>query len=70
MSILYKHTKDLVFEVSIEKRTNQENIKMLFSNDGGKFGGHEILDGYNLTPKRLLEILQDRNDYSEEELNF
>ena len=36
--------------------------------DCGKFGTDEMLDGYVLTPERLLQILQDRDDYTDDEL--
>ncbi|MCH2218427.1 MAG: hypothetical protein MK076_10230 [Flavobacteriales bacterium] len=35
---------------------------------GGKFGTEELLDTYKLTPKRLLEILQNYEEYKENEL--
>ena len=35
-------------------------ICLLFSADCGKFGADETLDSYKLTPKRLLEILQNK----------
>ena len=48
----------------------QENNKIVidFSSDCGKFGTDEMLDGYVLTPERLLQILQDRDDYTDDEL--
>ena len=48
----------------------QENNKIVidFSSDCGKFGTDEMLDGYVLTPERLLQILQDRDDYTDNEL--
>ena len=70
MSLLYKEPHEVITSVDIEDRCNEGKVKMTFWNDGGKFGTHEILDGYNLTPERLLEILQDRDDYTEEELNI
>ena len=39
-----------------------------FWKDCGKFGTNEPLDGYILTPERLLQILQDRDDYSDDEI--
>ncbi|MGV6830334.1 MAG: hypothetical protein ACWA5P_02070 [bacterium] len=58
MSLLYKNQKDIIYEANIEPRKDHENIKIIFSNDGGKFGTHEVLDEYEISPKKLLEILQ------------
>ena len=70
MSLLYKEQSDIIYEAEIATRESTEEIKIVFSSDCGKFGTDEILDGYKLTPKRLLQILQDRDDYTEEELNI
>jgi len=43
-------------------------IQIDFTSDCGKFGTDEMLDGYVLTPERLLQILQDRDDYTDDEL--
>lgn len=61
MGFLYKEPEDIVFEAYVEPRKDHENIKITFSNDGGKFGTHEILDEYDLTPLQLLEILQEHS---------
>ena len=45
-----------------------DKVEFEFEADCGKFGTTENLDRYFLTPKRLLQILQDRDDYSEDEL--
>lgn len=66
MSLLYKDKEDITTFVDIKNVDGV--IKMLFSNNGGKFGTSEILDEYYLTPERLLEILQDRNDYTDKEI--
>lgn len=63
MSLLYKDEKDLVYEVEIRSKHSIpqayiDKITFIFSNDGGKFGTHEILDEHELTPLELLEILQ------------
>lgn len=55
---LYKEPKDFIYEVDIIQKNG--TINLLFSNDGGKFGTHEILDEFNLTPLELLEILQEQ----------
>jgi len=65
MSLLYKDAKD----VKITCEINQEDDKIFieFSADCGKFGTDEMIDGYVLTPERLLQILQDRDDYTDYE---
>jgi hypothetical protein len=68
MSLLYKDKKDIITSLEILKRDSDDPIELTFSADCGKFGTDEILDRYTLTPNRLLQILQDRDDYTEEEL--
>lgn len=66
MSLLYK-PKEAQTTTCVLK---QEDGKIIldFYSDCGKFGTDEMIDGYKLTPERLLHILQDRDDYSEDEL--
>lgn len=66
MSLLYKDEKDVTYKVNIKQIGDK--IEFEFESDCGKFGTSENLDRYFLTPKRLLQILQDRDDYSEDEL--
>ena len=66
MSLLYKDKKDTTTFVEIENINGV--VKLEFSSDCGKFGTDEILDGYTLTPERLLEILQEHENYTEDEL--
>ena len=66
MSLLYKDKKDTTTFVEIENINGV--VKLEFSSDCGKFGNDEILDGYTLTPERLLEILQEHENYTEDEL--
>lgn len=66
MSIIYKNKKDMITSVEVEN--NNGIIKLEFSKDCGVFGTDEILDSYNLTPERLLEILQSYNYYKEHEI--
>lgn len=68
MSLLYKDKKDVIISLEILKRDTDDPIELTFSADCGKFGTDETLDRYTLTPKRLLQILQDRDDYTNEEL--
>ena len=65
-SLLYKNPEDVITSVDIK----QENGLVIFdfSADCGKHGTDEAIDGYKLTPERLLKILQDRDDYTDEEL--
>ena len=66
MSLLYKDKKDMTTFVEIENINGV--VKLEFTSDCGKFGTDEILDRYTLTPERLLEILQEHQNYTEDEL--
>lgn len=66
MSLLYKDPKDVKTTCNIYNKDGKVVIN--FWSDGGKFGADEMLDGYILTPDRLLQILQDRDDYTDDEL--
>ena len=66
MSLLYKPKEEQTTKVEV--REEHGKIVIDFYSDCGKFGTDEMLDGYKLTPERLLQILQDRDDYSEDEL--
>jgi len=55
MSLIYKDKKDITTFTEIENTNGV--VKLEFSKDCGKFGTYEIIDSYNLTPERLLEIL-------------
>lgn len=67
MSLLYKPKKEQTLTCDIEVRKDGKII-IDFTKDCGKFGTDEMIDGYILTPERLLEILQDRDDYTDDEL--
>jgi len=67
MSLLYKPRELQTLKVSIEKQKDGR-IQIEFEKDCGKHGTDEMIDGYILTPDRLLEILQDRNDFTDDEL--
>lgn len=66
MSLLYKPKEEQTIECDIK----QENNKIIidFSSDCGKFGTDEMLAGYILTPDRLLQILNEREDITDDEL--
>ena len=66
MSLLYKPKEEQTTTCEIKQEDGK--IVLDFYSDCGKFGTDEMLDGYKLTPERLLQILQDRDDYSENEL--
>lgn len=67
MSLLYPKEENIIYSVEI-KRFSDGLVNLFFTSNGGKFGTDETLAEYNLTPKRLLEILNDRDDYKENEL--
>jgi hypothetical protein len=66
MSLLYKDKKDVEYKVIIKEIGGK--VELEFEADCGKFGTTENLDRYFLTPERLLQILQDRDDYTDDEL--
>jgi hypothetical protein len=59
--------KDIVTSVEIKKQYGSNTLTFDFSADCGKFGTDEMLDGYTLTPERLLEILQSSEIITDEE---
>ena len=68
MSLLYKDHKDV--KTTCEIKQEDGKIVIDFWADCGKFGTDEMLDAYYLTPQRLLQILQDRDDYLDSELQI
>ena len=66
MSLLYKPKEEQTTTCKIKQEDGKIILDFYF--DCGKFGTDEMIDGYKLTPERLLHILQDRDDYSEDEL--
>ena len=56
MSLLYKDPKDI--KISCDVSQVDGKIILNFSADCGKFGTDEMLDGFTLTPERLLEVMQ------------
>lgn len=65
MSLIYKDKKDIT--TSVEVKLEDGKIGLEFYADCGKFGTDEQLDSYYLTPERLLEILQERDDITDNE---
>lgn len=68
MSLLYKPKEDQIVKVSIEF-SDDKTIILDFYSDCGKFGMDEMLAGFILTPARLLQILSEREDITDEEFN-
>lgn len=66
MSLIYKPKEEQ--SISVEIKQEEGKVILDFYSDCGKFGTDEMLDGYKLTPERLLDILQERDDYKDEEL--
>ncbi|MCF6185028.1 MAG: hypothetical protein L3J56_10500 [Bacteroidales bacterium] len=66
MSLLYNDTKDV--KTTCEIKQEDGKIIIDFWADCGKFGTDEMLDGYVLTPNRLQKILQNIDDYTDDEL--
>tara|TARA_R110002167_G_scaffold70194_1_gene197658 strand:- start:584 stop:781 length:198 start_codon:yes stop_codon:yes gene_type:complete len=63
---LYKNKEDVTTTVVIKREEGK--IELEFSADCGKFGTDEMLDAYSLTPERLLEVLQEYDNYLDNEL--
>lgn len=63
--MLYKQQKDIKTSVDISQIDGK--ITLDFSSDCGKFGTDESIAGYILTPKRLLQILEEREDLTDDE---
>jgi hypothetical protein len=66
MSLLYKPKEEQTVEVEVEVLFNKKVVFDFYS-DCGKFGTDEALAGFKLTPERLLQILQEREDITDEE---
>ncbi len=67
MSLLYKPKEEQTLSCDIEV-DKQGQIIIDFSSDCGKFGTDEMLAGWILTPERLLQILDEREDITNDEL--
>lgn len=67
MSLLYKPKEKQTLSCDIEV-DKQGKIIIDFSSDCGKFGTDEMLAGWILTPERLLQILDEREDITDDEL--
>jgi hypothetical protein len=67
MSLLYVDEKDR--ELNIEVFWANDLVWIQFESNYGKHGTFEPIANYKLTPQRLLQILNDRDDYTDNELD-
>jgi aspartyl/asparaginyl-tRNA synthetase len=68
MSLLYKPKEEQTTTFEVKTFSNDTLIVIDFYRDCGKFGTEESLAGFTLTADRLLQILQERDDITDEEL--
>lgn len=68
MSLLYKPKEEQTLSVEIKYNCTDGKIHIDFSSDCGKFGTDEMLCGWVLTPERLMQILDEREDITDDEL--
>jgi hypothetical protein len=68
MSLLYKRKEEQTIELEFEV-LDDKSVVLDFYSDCGKFGMDEALAGFKLTPARLLQILQEREDITDKEFN-
>lgn len=66
MSFLYKPIEEQ--KLSYEIKVGDGKIEINFYSDCGKFGCDEMLQGYILTPERLMKILSEREDLTDDEI--
>ena len=67
MSLLYKPLDEQTITFEVKTFSNDTIIVIDFYSDCGKFGTEEALAGYTLTAKRLLQILSEREDITDDE---
>lgn len=68
MSLLYKPKEEQITTMVAKTFSNETLIVIDFYRNCGKFGTEECLAGYILTADRLLQILQEREDITDEEI--
>lgn len=66
MSLLHKELSKQTVSCDIKQENGKVTID--FSSDCGIFGTDEMLCGFILTPERLMQILTEREDITDEEL--
>ena len=69
MSLLYKPKEEQITTMEIKAFSNDTLMVVHFYRNCGKFGTDEALAGYILTADRLLQILHEREDITDEEFN-
>jgi hypothetical protein len=69
MSLLYKPYEEQTTTMEVKTFSNDTLIVVHFYRDCGKFGMEEMLAGFTLTADRLLQILHERKDITDEELD-
>lgn len=69
MSLLYKPYEEQTTTMEVKTFSNDTLIVIDFYRDCGKFGTEEPLAGFCITADRLLQILQEREDITDEEFN-
>jgi hypothetical protein len=69
MSLLYKPKEEQTTTFEVKTFRNDTIIHIDFYSDCGKFGIEESLAGFILTADRLLQILREREDITDEEFN-
>lgn len=69
MSLLYKPENQQITTFEVKTFSNDTIIVIHFYKDCGKFGTDEAISGYIFTAERLLQILKERQDITDEEFN-
>ena len=69
MSLLYKPKSEQTITFEVKTFANDSIIVIDFYSDCGKFGTEEALAGYTLTAERLLQILKEREDITDSEMD-
>lgn len=68
MSLLYKPKEEQVTTAHINVSHDGQTVYIDFFANCGKFGTEEYLAVFKITAKRLLQILSEREDLTDEEL--
>lgn len=65
---MYKPREEQTISFEVKTFSKDTLIVIDFYSDCGKFGTEEGLSSFTLTANRLLQILQEREDITDEEL--
>ena len=68
MGLLYKEPKDVTLFLDIKQQDGK--VELDFTADCGKFGTIEQSSVFTLTIQRLREILENNDDYTDQELDY